>query len=399
MNRLKELFARLQRTRPWRAWKRYGDAHGNVLAGGVGYFAFFSVFPAVALAFAVFGFVLRGQPDLLNTVFDALREQLPGMIKDPSNPGAGGIIPAKAPGADALTITGIVALVTLLISGMGWLGAKRTGIRAVFGVDDSPGNFVTDKLRDLGVMLSLGLGIALSGIFTSVASSLIRWVAGLVGFSGASWLLQIGVLVISALADTGLMILLLRALSGVPVGTRGLFQGALIGGVGLTLMKAFAGQLISHATSNPLMASLGIVVGLLFWLNLMSRLTLLSAAWAANDLDVATARETAGAEATAGAGGGATEGAADQSANAGAGQAGSTVRAGVPVGPPRRTATGIPLRPKVGPRSVPVAPSFATRESDRASLAAGAVLGATGALAVGSVGRLARVARDVIARR
>jgi membrane protein len=395
MNRLKALVARLQRTRPWRAWKRYGDAHGNVLAGGVGYFAFFSVFPAVALAFAVFGFVLRGHPDLLNTVFDALREQLPGMIKDPNNPGAGGIIPAKAPGADALTITGIIALVTLLISGMGWLGAMRTGIRAVFGADDTPGNFITDKLRDLGVMLSLGLGIALSGIFTSVASSLIRWVAGLVGFAGASWLLQAGVLVLSALADTGLMILLLRALSGVPVGTRGLFQGALIGGVGLTVMKAFAGQLISHATSNPLTASLGIVVGLLFWLNLMSRLTLLSAAWAANDLEVATARDSATAEADDAA----LEGAAVHGANAGATGDGSTVRAGVPVGPARHTAAGIPLRPKVGPRSVPVSPTFAKRESDRASLAAGAVLGATGALAVGSVGRLARTVVDVVRRR
>ncbi len=399
MDRLKELFARLQRTRPWRAWKRYGDAHGNVLAGGVGYFAFFSVFPAVALAFTVFGFVLRGHPDLQNTVFDALREQLPGMIKDPDNPGAGGIIPAKAPGANALTITGIVALVTLLMSGMGWLGAVRTGIRAVFGVEETPGNFITDKLRDLGVMLSLGLGIALSGIFTSVASSLIRWVAGLVNFSGASWLLQLGVLAVSALADTGLMILLLRALSGVPVGARGLFQGALIGGVGLTVMKAFAGQLISHATSNPLMASLGIVVGLLFWLNLMSRLTLLSAAWAANDVDAAAlADETAAKES----GQAEKAEAAGEAAGASAGESakeGATVRAGVPVGPPRSTANGVALRPKVGPKSVPVAPSFATRDADRASLAAGAVLGVTGAIAVGSAGRLARTVTGVIRRR
>jgi hypothetical protein len=37
-----------------RAWQRYSDAHGSVLAGGVGYFAFFSIFPAAALAFTVF---------------------------------------------------------------------------------------------------------------------------------------------------------------------------------------------------------------------------------------------------------------------------------------------------------------------------------------------------------
>ena len=52
------LFSRLRNGKPWRAWRRYSEARGNVLAAGVGYFAFFSVFPAVALAFSVFGFVL-----------------------------------------------------------------------------------------------------------------------------------------------------------------------------------------------------------------------------------------------------------------------------------------------------------------------------------------------------
>ena len=47
-------------SRPGRAGKRYADARGGILAAGVGYFAFFSIFPAIALAFTVFGFVLRG---------------------------------------------------------------------------------------------------------------------------------------------------------------------------------------------------------------------------------------------------------------------------------------------------------------------------------------------------
>ncbi len=36
----------LRRTLPWRAWARYNAVRGNVLAGGVAYFAFFSLFPA-----------------------------------------------------------------------------------------------------------------------------------------------------------------------------------------------------------------------------------------------------------------------------------------------------------------------------------------------------------------
>ena len=75
----KGLLARAQRTRPWRAWTRYGDARGNVLAGGISYFAFFSIFPAVALAFTVFGFVLQNRPDLLQAISDGLAAVPPGL--------------------------------------------------------------------------------------------------------------------------------------------------------------------------------------------------------------------------------------------------------------------------------------------------------------------------------
>lgn len=361
--RLKALLQRAKATRPWRAWTRYGDAHGSVLAGGVGYFAFFSIFPAVALAFAVFGFVLRDHPALLDSVTSALRDQLPGMVKDPGNPSSGGIISVQAPGARALTITGVVSFVGLVIAGTGWLDAMRTGIRAVFGVENATGNPVMVKLRDLGVMVTLGLCIAVSGVFTSAASGAAGRVAHLLGIGGATWLVQAVVLVVSAAADTGLMIVLLRVLSGVAVPWRALLQGAVIGGVGLTLMKAFAGQVIGHATSNPLLASLGIVVGLLVWLNLMSRLTLLSAAWAANDLDD-------GAERASAAAGGRHTG------------PGAPVTAGVR----RSAATGFALRPQVGPRAQPTTPTFGTRSADRTTLAAGAVIGAGGAVVVSALG-------------
>ena len=142
--------ARLQRTRPWRAWTRYGDVRGNVLAGGISYFAFFSIFPAVALAFTVFGFVLQNRPDLLQAVSDSLQQYLPGFVKDAQHPN--GIIPVEAPGTGALTVTGLVALGALVLAGLGWIGALRDGIRAVFGVEGAPGNIITTKLRDLGVL-------------------------------------------------------------------------------------------------------------------------------------------------------------------------------------------------------------------------------------------------------
>ena len=348
---MKLLFARFRASEPWRAWKRYGDARGNILAAGVGYFAFFSIFPAVALAFTVFGFVLRGRPELLASIADILNANLPGFVKDAQHPE--GLIPIQAPRAAALTITGVIAFVSLVLAGMGWLGAVREGIRAVFGVQGSAGNMVTTKLRDLGVLFTLGLGIALSAVLTSVVGAAAGWIAERIGMDGQGWILILAGLAVSVVADTGLMMLLLRALVGVPVHWRDLFQGAVVGGVGFSLLKLSASTLLPRVTANPLFASIAIVVGLLFWLNLIARLTLISAAWAANDVD-----EIHGDEVPA------------------------------PVHGPDTVA--VPGTSAARDGSLP---TFGARSGDRTTLAAGAVLGAGAVMAAGA---LARGIRSVV---
>ena len=133
-------------------------SRGNVLAGGVGYFAFFSIFPAVLLAFTVFGVLLRNQPQLLEEAKDAINELLPGFVKTRGQPE--GIINVEAPTGAALSMAGVLSVVGLVLAGTGWLGALRDGIRAIFGVEGAPGNAVLAKLRDLGVLVLLGVGIA-----------------------------------------------------------------------------------------------------------------------------------------------------------------------------------------------------------------------------------------------
>jgi membrane protein len=270
-------------SRPGLAWKRYADARGSILAAGMGFFAFFSIFPAFALAFSVFGFVLRGHPDLLSSVSDQLSGYLPGLVRDEGH--REGLIPNRAPHAVALTLTGVIAFVTLVLTGLGWLGAVREGIRAVFGVQRSGRNLITNMARDLGVLFTLGLGIALIAVLTSGVGAAAGWIAQGIGLSGHGWALIVADFAVSVLADTALMILLLRVVSGVPVPWRDLRGGALVGGAGFSLLKISAAALLPRLTANPLFASFYVVVGLLIWLNLIARLTLISAAWAANDVD------------------------------------------------------------------------------------------------------------------
>jgi membrane protein len=339
----------LKASRAGLAWRRYSDARGNILAAGMGYFAFFSIFPAVALAFSVFGFVLRGHPDLQSSIFDQLSAYLPGLVRDVQHPD--GLIPAKAPQALALTITGVIAFVTLVLAGLGWLRAVREGIRAVFGAKGSGGNLVTNLARDLGVLFTLGLGIALVAVLTSGVEATAGWLARGIGMPGDVWLLVLTGFAVSVLADTGLMILLLRVVSGVAVPWRDLFRGALVGGVGFSLLKISAAVLLPRLTKNPLFASFAIVVGLLIWLNLIARLTLISAAWAANDID-------------------------------------ETLTGDLPAQTPARGQTPQAVgSPGTGSARGPAVPTFGVRSLDRTTLGSGFVLGAAAMAAAGVLAR------------
>ncbi len=282
MDRVKQLWAAFQRTRLWRAWKRYGDARGNLLAGGVTYFAFFSIFPAVALAFTVFGVLLQDNPQWLGQIRDYLNTTLPGFI---DNGDGKGLIPLEAPSGNTLTLTGLVGLAGLLFAGLGWLGALRDGIRAIFGAEGAPGNFLTAKLRDLGVLIILGIAIVVSAAVTGVAGAATSWIAKQIGLGGQEWLLSLIAFAVGAVLDGIVVLVMLRLLSGVDVPWRGLVGGAVVGGVGLTLLKVLGTSLIAGTTSNPLFASIAVVVGLLVWLNFMSRVVLLAAAWSANSLE------------------------------------------------------------------------------------------------------------------
>jgi membrane protein len=353
---VKRLWERVQRLKPYRANQRYNEVRGNLLSSGIAYYAFFSVFPAFAIAAVIFGFVLRGRPDLLNSVGDALNQALPGFVKTASNPN--GLITLEAPQLSLLTIGGAVALVSLVLSGIGWIGSFRDGIRASLGAEGSPGNLLTDKVRDLGVFIALGSAFLVSAVLTSVVGAASEWVAQQIGLGDNTVIVTVVGVLVGFVVDVGVLVLLLRVLSGVTLPWSVVGQSALVGGALLGIVKIFGLQLIHNATKSPLLGTVAVVVGLLFWLNLISRIVLLSACWAY--LDVEGAPE-------------APEVAAGSSAPPVVQH--STVR----LIPPATAAAG-------------VADPTVTRARDRVAVGAGAVAGAVlgGAVATGVVGAVRR---------
>ena len=154
----------------------------NVLAGGVGYFAFFSIFPALLLAFTIFGFVLQGQPQLLADLRDYVSEFLPGFVQTPDNPE--GIITLEPPTSG--TVSSVVSIVGLLIAGLGWLGALREGIRAIFGWTASRGTRSRSVARPRGHGRSRRRHRRL-GRRGRDRGRRGGWLAGLVGLGSRGW--------------------------------------------------------------------------------------------------------------------------------------------------------------------------------------------------------------------
>ncbi|MGN6610575.1 MAG: YihY/virulence factor BrkB family protein [Angustibacter sp.] len=330
---MKALLARLKASHAYRSWQRYNDSRGNVLAGGVAYLGFFSIIPALVLGFTVFGFVLRGQPDLFDRVVSYVSRTLPGILKDAAHPD--GILDAsRPPTPNALSVTGAISLVTLLLSGLGWVDALRQGVRAMFDEPKLKANPVLLKAKDVGVLVTLGLAVLLSAVLSFVVSAATTWVLGLFDAQGSTaghvLLRVLGTLAVLA-ADFALMVIVLRLMSGVDLPRSDLAQGALVGAVGLGVLKLASGLLLASASRKPLLAGFAVIIGLLVLMNLISRIMLLAAAWAATT---------------------------------------ATERGHLPSQAPA------PLPRAAGPRD-DVLPSFGPRAADRTAVAAGAVLGLT----------------------
>jgi membrane protein len=87
--------------------------------------------------------------------------------------------------------------------------------------------------------------------------------------------------VVLLFVDAAVLVLLFRVLAGEHLPREDLRDSALAGAVALGVLKIFAGVLLGRLSDNRFLATFAVALGLLIWLNLISRVTLLAAAWAA----------------------------------------------------------------------------------------------------------------------
>ncbi|WP_295623723.1 YhjD/YihY/BrkB family envelope integrity protein [uncultured Corynebacterium sp.] len=261
-----------------RMQERYSEEGGNHFAAGVTYFSVLSVFPLLMLAFAILGFVLRGNDELMQSIQDAITENLSGEMGETVT----SIIDSAVGQAGGVFTIGFV---TALWSGLSWMGNLRMGVTALWKRPIKAENFVLGKLRDLirllGMMLMIAVTFAVTAIGSSgLTSSLVEW-AGLSEVPGIGVMTTVVAIVIGLIANWILFFWMLSTLPRGKVPLKAAAKGAVIGAIGLEVVKQLGSVFFSNALSNPAGAVFGPIIGLMVVFYLIWRITMYASAWTA----------------------------------------------------------------------------------------------------------------------
>lgn len=286
---------RLQREHPSvrhlaEAWALLNRNHGNQFAAAITYFSFLALFPLLLLAVAVLGFVLHAHPAALQSLFNHITQKVPGEFGTTLKTAIKSAIDARAG-------VGVVGLLGVLLTGLGWIGNLRTAIDAVWGKPVAKKNFLASKASNLVVLAGLGAGIvvslSLTVVGTAVTDQVLRALS-LDGVPGVSVLVKVLGVLLSVLGDMLIFWWLLVKLPAVTVPRRIEFQSSLVVAVGFEVLKVVGTYTIAHTANSPTSGPFAGILAVLIWIQLVARFMLFCCAWTA----VRTAEATAGLAAT-----------------------------------------------------------------------------------------------------
>lgn len=248
----------------WAAKDRYAEVMGGRLAAAIAYYGFFAAFALSLVAFSVFGFFLESHPHLQQTVTTALEKNLPSL-------------PVESIQNNAANIA-FFGVVGLLLTGLGWVDCWRTSQRAVWKLEEHPGNVIVRRLVDLGMLLALATVTALSLLLGDLLDSLFRWISG--GTSSIWLTLSTGG--VTLLINMMFGAALLTALPRLHIQPRRLIPPAIGVGLALSLLNWLGRAYVTHATRfYTAYAVIATAAGLLIYLYLFNQIVLWGAALAA----------------------------------------------------------------------------------------------------------------------
>ncbi|BBY79817.1 inner membrane protein YhjD [Mycolicibacterium pulveris] len=262
-----------------RAQDRYKDSKGDFYAAGITYFTVFALFPLLMVGFAVGGFILVRQPDLLAQIEDRIRAAVSGDVGNQ-------LVDLMDSAIASRTSVGIIGLVTAAWAGLGWMANLREALSQMWGLarQESKG-FLRTKASDLLAILGLFLAIAVTVALTALGSAgpmrqVLEWV-GLEEVPGVGLALRVVSMLTSLLISWLLFTWIIARLPRESVSFRSAMRAGLLAAVAFEVFKLVAALYLRSVVTGPAGATFGPVLGLMVFAYITARLILFATAWAA----------------------------------------------------------------------------------------------------------------------
>lgn len=281
----KLLVARVMKLRAVRVFQLYSQKNGGILAGGLSLTLLYSIFAGLYVGFAVLGIVISSDRRFEDAVVHTLSSSVPGLI----DTGSGGAINLnELLRSHVLTWTSIIALIAVLATALAWFSSTRSAVRVFFELPPDRTFFVLLKLKDLALVVGFGIVTLVSAGLSIFSTSALDFVFHSVGVNVHSTLATlvargVGLLLVLAI-DTLTLAALYRILAAARIPITRLLRGALLGAIGLGVLKVLGATIVSGAGRNPLLASFAVLLGLLVWMGLVCQVILIAATWIAVDV-------------------------------------------------------------------------------------------------------------------
>ena len=243
-----------------RALLRFWDVQGGRLAAAIAYYGFFAIFALLLIGYSIFGILLKNNRELFDIVHDFLAQNLPFLD-------IGAIL------SSGRTV-GIVGIIGLTFTGIGWVEAIRSSQRLIWRVPEQPGYVGVRQALDLLVLIGLLVLLALSQLAVFGLEKVTDWLADDFVQSVVEWILTVAVNMLLAAA-------LLAAVPRLRMTLRRIAPPVLQVGIGITLLNTVGKSFVGLVQRNPAYGLVGSAVGVLVYLYVFNQLLLFGAAWAA----------------------------------------------------------------------------------------------------------------------
>ena len=271
---------------PVRVWRHFLQHNGFLLAAGVSYQALFAIFAAIYLAFAIAGLWLGGSTEAVDGMIEIINSYIPHLIEE-----QGGVFTPEqvkeiaASTTGVLSVTGLIALGTVIWTAIGWVTFSRRATRDIFGLPPDLRSYVLLKARDLLAALLFGVALIVGSILSSASAAALSWALSLLdwdsGSDGINISIRLGTVLVSFALLSSALAAMVRFLTGTSLDWRVIWPGALLGGGAMTILQYGAGFLLSYTPSNPLLATFAIFIGLLLWFRVNGVVMLVASSWIA----------------------------------------------------------------------------------------------------------------------